>query len=88
MLLEESLSELSQMFIDFALLIEEQGIMLGRIETNIMQSSEHIDNGNFNVKDSIKILKSIRRKQCCVASIIIIIIFIAIIVVIINSLNI
>ncbi len=72
--LEASVSELHQMFLDFALLTEKQGELLDQIEHQVKEASEYIDQGNTEMVEAIEIQKSIRKKQCCIAMIVLIII--------------
>lgn len=71
--LEASMKELHQMFLDFALLTEQQGEILDQIEYQVQSAAEHIDEGNKHVHTAIEYQKSIRKKQCCLIVIILII---------------
>lgn len=82
LLLEGSINELNQMFIDLAVIVDNQGNLLENIQNNIMETTENIDIGNTDLTKSIEYLKDIRKKQCCVASIIIIIVVILIIIIV------
>jgi len=64
--LEQSVMELHQMFIDFALLTEQQGELLDQIEFNVKAAHEYIKDGNVDLEVSIDYQKAIRQKQCCV----------------------
>ena len=64
--LEASVNELHQMFLDFALLTEQQGDLLDQIEKQVEAASEYIDDGNTDLVSAIELQKSIRRKQCCI----------------------
>merc|ERR1719247_2582351 len=61
--LEASVAELHQMFLDFALLTEQQGDLLDKIEEQVKHASEYIDDGNTDLVSAIELQKSIRRKQ-------------------------
>jgi len=75
--LEASVTELHQMFLDFALLTEQQGELLDQIEFQVKSAVDYIDDANTDITKSIKYTKSLRKKQvCCVIIIIIIIIVI------------
>lgn len=63
--IEQSVAELHQMFIDFALLTEQQGELLDVIEFQVKAASDYIDEGNSEMVKAIEIQKSIRKKQCC-----------------------
>ncbi len=61
--LEQSVAELHQMFLDFALLVEQQGELLNNIEHQVRQAADHVEEANKDVYQSIEIQKSIRKKQ-------------------------
>jgi t-SNARE complex subunit (syntaxin) len=61
--LEQSVAELHQMFLDFALLVEQQGELLNNIEHQVRQAADYIEEANKDVYESIQIQKSIRKKQ-------------------------
>ena len=66
LVLEASVAELHQMFLDFALLTEEQGELLDQIEFQVKSASDYIEDGNKDMVQAIEIQKSIRKKQCCI----------------------
>ena len=66
LVLEASVVELHQMFLDFALLTEEQGELLDQIEHQVKAAHEYIEEGNENMEKAIETQKSIRKKQCCI----------------------
>jgi t-SNARE complex subunit (syntaxin) len=61
--LEQSVAELHQMFLDFALLVDHQGEVLNNIELQVRQAVDHIEDGNEEVHQAIEIQKSVRKKQ-------------------------
>jgi hypothetical protein len=61
--LESSVAELHQMFLDFALLTEQQGELLDQIEFQVKQAGDYIEDANVDVYESIQYQKSIRKKQ-------------------------
>ena len=61
--LESSVAELHQMFLDFALLVEQQGEILDDIEFNVTTAVDYVDEGNEKVIDSIKLQRKLRKKQ-------------------------
>ena len=63
--LEQSILELHRMFVDFALLTEEQGSLLDHIETHIVNATDAVIDGNQKLADSIELQKAARKKQCC-----------------------
>jgi len=62
--LEQSVAELHQMFLDFALLTEQQGEMLDQIEFNVTQAADYVEEANVETHTAIEYQKSIRKKQC------------------------
>ena len=64
--LEKSCMELHEMFMDFALLTEQQGEMLDQIEFQVKAASDFIDDGNVDLGKAIEYQISIRKKQCCI----------------------
>jgi len=62
--LEQSVAELHQMFLDFALLTERQGEMLDQIEFNVEQAADYVEEANVETHTAIEYQKSIRKKQC------------------------
>lgn len=63
MTLEQSVAELHQMFLDFALLTEQQGELLDQIEFQVKQANDYVEEGNEEVVHAIEYQKSIRKKQ-------------------------
>jgi t-SNARE complex subunit (syntaxin) len=61
--LEQSVAELDQMFLDFALLVEQQGEVLNNIELQVGQAVDHIEDGNKEVHQAIEVQKSVRKKH-------------------------
>lgn len=68
--LEKSVAELNQMFLDFALLTEQQGELLDQIEHQVKEAGDYIDAGNTELVEAIELQKAIRYKQCIIALII------------------
>lgn len=65
--LEASVAELNQMFLDFALLTEQQGEMLDQIEFQVKCATDYVDEGNKNMQEAVDLQISLRKKQCCCA---------------------
>jgi hypothetical protein len=61
--LEQSVAELHQMFLDFALLTEQQGELLDQIEFQVKQAGDYVEEANVDVHQAIEYQKSIRKKQ-------------------------
>ena len=51
------------MFLDFALLTEQQGELLDQIEFQVKQAGDYIEDANVDVYESIQYQSSIRKKQ-------------------------
>jgi t-SNARE complex subunit (syntaxin) len=62
--LEQSVAELHQMFLDFALLTEQQGELLDQIEFQVKQAGDYVEEANVDVHQAIEYQKAIRKKQC------------------------
>jgi t-SNARE complex subunit (syntaxin) len=73
LLLEQSVAELHQMFLDFALLTEQQGELIDQIEYNVKSAADYVEDANVNVYQAIEYSKSIRKKQCCIIMMVVII---------------
>lgn len=71
--LEESVNELSELFIDLAILIEQQGVLLDTIESNVKVAGGYVDEGNNQLGKAIISLRN-RRKCCCYICTVIVII--------------
>ncbi|XP_061580385.1 syntaxin-3 [Cololabis saira] len=71
MRLESSIKELHDMFVDIAMLVENQGGMIERIESNMDQSVGFVERAVADTKKAAKYQQEARRKQmmifcCCV----------------------
>ena len=62
--LEQSVAELDQMFLDFALLVEQQGEVLNNIELQVGQAVDHIEDGNKEVHQAIEVQSQFERSIC------------------------
>ena len=74
--LEASVAELHQMFLDFALLTEQQGELLDQIEYQVRSAADYVEEGNIEVYEAIEYQKKIRKKQCWIILIVVILIII------------
>ena len=63
LILEQSVTELHQMFLDFALLTEQQGELIDQIEYNVKTAADYVEDANVNVYHAIEYSKSARKKQ-------------------------
>mmetsp|Transcript_92 Transcript_92/g.224 ORF Transcript_92/g.224 Transcript_92/m.224 type:complete len:313 (-) Transcript_92:127-1065(-) len=70
--LEASVAELHQMFLDFALLTEQQGELLDQIEYQVRSAADYIEDANVDVYEAIEYQKKIRKKQCWIMLIVVI----------------
>ncbi|XP_071986818.1 syntaxin-3-like isoform X3 [Engystomops pustulosus] len=74
--LESSLKELHDMFLDIAMLVENQGALIDRIENNMDESVGFVERAVADTKKAVKYQSEARRKKimimiCCVILIII-----------------
>merc|ERR1739844_441104 len=60
--LEQSVAELHQMFLDFALLTEQQGELIDHIEFNVKSAADYVEDANVDVHHAIQYSKKIRKK--------------------------
>jgi len=65
LVLEQSVEELHRMFIDMALLVENQGVALNSIEESVAQTREHMRRGVEDLNAGAKVRKAARRKMMC-----------------------
>jgi len=64
--LEQSVAELHQMFLDFALLTMQQGELIDQIEFNVKGAADFIEEANVDVHTAIEYQKKSRKKYCCI----------------------
>ncbi|KAF7710188.1 syntaxin-3 [Silurus meridionalis] len=69
--LESSIKELHDMFVDIAMLVENQGSIIDRIESNMDQSVGFVERAVADTKKAAKFQQEARRKQmmitlCCI----------------------
>ena len=77
--LEQSIAELHQMFLDFALLTEQQGELLDQIEFQVKQAADYVEDANVDVYESIEYQRKIRKKQCWIMAIVVVCIVVIVI---------
>ena len=70
--LEASVAELHQMFLDFALLTEQQGELLDQIEYQVRSAADYVEDANVDVYQAIEYQKKIRKKQCWILLIVVV----------------
>ena len=54
MTIEKSLRELQQLFVDMAVLVQEQGEMLDSVENNIEKAIDYVSQGRVQLKKANK----------------------------------
>mmetsp|Transcript_36627 Transcript_36627/g.76854 ORF Transcript_36627/g.76854 Transcript_36627/m.76854 type:complete len:332 (-) Transcript_36627:184-1179(-) len=74
--LEASVAELHQMFLDFALLTEQQGELLDQIEYQVRSAADYVEDANVDVYEAIEYQKKIRKKQCWILLIVVVLVVI------------
>lgn len=72
LVLEQSVAELHQMFLDFALLTEQQGELIDQIEHNVKEAADTIEDGNVDIFHAIDYQSKIRKKQCWIILIVVV----------------
>ena len=71
--LEQSVAELHQLFLDFALLTEQQGEALDQIEYQVRAAGEYVESGNADIRYAIKYQTELRRRYCCCCVIVVVV---------------
>lgn len=66
MQLEANIRELHEMFYDMALLVDEQGELIDRIEHNVESAAIHVDRGRKEVRTAVHFQKKNRKLKCCI----------------------
>ncbi|KAL9648761.1 hypothetical protein ABK040_003697 [Willaertia magna] len=64
--IEYSLRQLHQMFVDFAMLVEQQDELLDNIEYNVAATVEYVEKGITQIKSAQKLQKHSRNCTCCI----------------------
>jgi syntaxin 1B/2/3 len=63
--LEKSITELNQLFMDMAILVETQGDLIDQIEFSVMNSKAFTEKAVETLKETEKIVSSTRKKKLC-----------------------
>ncbi|XP_054474850.1 syntaxin-11-like [Anoplopoma fimbria] len=63
--LEVRLNEVHELFLDMAVLVEEQGSMLNNIEAHVVGTQEHTEKINVHIKKALQYKRKNPFKQCC-----------------------
>mmetsp|Transcript_1523 Transcript_1523/g.3153 ORF Transcript_1523/g.3153 Transcript_1523/m.3153 type:complete len:331 (+) Transcript_1523:209-1201(+) len=77
MRLETSITELHQLFVDMAILVEQQGELLDNIEEVVSKAAEFTGQGVEQLGKAKDLQKSVRKKMCCIVVCFIVILMIA-----------
>ncbi len=81
--LEKSIKELHQLFLDMAVLIDQQGEMLDRIEFNVSNAEDYTAEAAVQLNSALSYQRSARKKKLiCLAIVIAIIIAVVVILII------
>ena len=65
-LLERSISDLQQLFIDLGTITTTQGEFLDQIGYNVDQANEYIDEGNEELRQATSLLISAQARKACI----------------------
>ncbi|XP_020831752.1 syntaxin-3 isoform X4 [Phascolarctos cinereus] len=71
--LESSIKELHDMFVDIAMLVENQGAMIDRIENNMDQSVGFVETAVADTKKAVKFQSEARRKMVIIIIIVVVV---------------
>ncbi|GMH87916.1 hypothetical protein TrST_g60 [Triparma strigata] len=66
LILEASIMELAKMFEDFAMLTEEQSVLLDNIEFQTKQARDFIEDGLGDTEEAVILNRKLRKKRCCI----------------------
>mmetsp|Transcript_16695 Transcript_16695/g.23203 ORF Transcript_16695/g.23203 Transcript_16695/m.23203 type:complete len:420 (+) Transcript_16695:38-1297(+) len=72
--LEQSILELHQLFVDLAILVDQQGEMIDQIEYNVVQAKTYTKEAVVEIAEASKYQKKARKKMCCILCILLIVI--------------
>uniref|UniRef100_G3UMX2 Syntaxin 3 n=1 Tax=Loxodonta africana TaxID=9785 RepID=G3UMX2_LOXAF len=70
--LESSIKELHDMFMDIAMLVENQGEMLDNIELNVMHTVDHVEKAREETKKAVKYQSQARKKLIIIIVIVVV----------------
>ncbi|KAK2856200.1 hypothetical protein Q5P01_004935 [Channa striata] len=63
--LEARMTEIRELFLDIAMLVEEQGSMLNNIEANVHSAEDHVEESTSNLKKAYEYKKKHPCWKCC-----------------------
>jgi len=69
----KTVQEVNEIFTDLAHLVNEQGVLIDNIETNVEASVQHTSKGVVELRKASDYQKSARTKMCCLALILLIV---------------
>ncbi|XP_006815743.2 syntaxin-like [Saccoglossus kowalevskii] len=69
MKLEQSIKELHEMFLDMAMMVEQQGEMIDNIEHNVEETAEYVDHAVATTKSAVENQSKARRKKWIIITI-------------------
>jgi len=72
--IEASVKELNQLFVDMAIMVESQGVILGHVEDNVNASILSTKSGTDKLRDTVKIQKKSRKKMYIIIIILVILV--------------
>ncbi len=75
-ILNGQIRELHELFIDFGIIVEDQGKHIDKIENNVLVTNEQIDQANKELEEALKIKHKIIWRQCCMCSVVLFILLI------------
>ena len=70
-MLENSVNQVHKLFLDLALLVQQQGEMVDNIELNIKQAKDYTLKAEVLLVDTKKNLQAARKKKCCILLIVV-----------------
>lgn len=72
--LESSIRELHDMFVDIAMLVENQGEVVNNIEVNVMKSTDHVELAKAETKKALRYQSRARKKTIIIVCILLILV--------------
>jgi len=82
MKLETSIRELHDMFMDMAMMVEQQGEMINMIEHNVTNAEEYVEKATVQLKEAVVMQTAVRKKKlflivlfCVIAAVLILVIY-------------
>ena len=68
--LEQNIKELHEMFVDLAVLVDEQGEIIDRIEYNVENAAVHVDQGRKQLRQAVTLKHKNNRLRMCIICIV------------------